>query len=43
MLGALHGADAFPPAMTAQVREVNGLDLAPLAAQLLALRRRAAL
>lgn len=40
VLGALHGTDAFPPAMTAQVREVNGLDLAPLAEELLALRRR---
>lgn len=40
VLGALHGTDAFPSAMTAQVREVNGLDLAPLAEELLALRRR---
>ncbi|MEO2099058.1 MAG: ADP-ribosylglycohydrolase family protein [Brachybacterium sp.] len=40
VLGALHGTDVFPPAMTAQVREVNGLDLAPLAEELLALRRR---
>lgn len=42
VLGALHGTAAFPTAMTAQVREVNGLDLAPLAEELLALRRRTA-
>lgn len=40
VLGALHGASAFPASMTAKVREVNGLDLEPLAEELLALRRR---
>jgi len=38
VLGALHGPRAFPLAAVEQVRDVNRLDLAPLARRLLALR-----
>jgi ADP-ribosylglycohydrolase len=38
MLGATHGLDAFPSEAVAQVRRVNGLDLAPLVDALLSLR-----
>lgn len=39
MVGARTGASALPPDAVRTVREVNGLDLDPLAADLLALRR----
>ncbi|HYJ76388.1 MAG TPA: ADP-ribosylglycohydrolase family protein [Kineosporiaceae bacterium] len=39
MAGARTGASALPPDVVRTVREVNGLDLDPLAADLLALRR----
>jgi ADP-ribosylglycohydrolase len=38
ILGATHGAGAFPAAELAQVEEVNGLDLRETASRLLALR-----
>ena len=38
ILGACHGADAFPAAARATVARVNGLDLGPLADNLLAIR-----
>lgn len=38
VLGALHGASAFPSAAVRQVLEVNQLDLPPLARRLLAVR-----
>ncbi|HEX7350838.1 ADP-ribosylglycohydrolase family protein [Brachybacterium sp.] len=38
MLGALHGPEAFPSTAVQQVLEVNRLDLAPVARQLLAVR-----
>jgi ADP-ribosylglycohydrolase len=36
--GACHGAAAFPDAARRTVAQVNGLDLAPLAGDLLAIR-----
>jgi len=38
MLGATHGVAAFPESACTRVREVNGLELEPLAEALLALR-----
>ena len=38
ILGACHGADAFPAAARATVARINGLDLGPLADNLLAIR-----
>lgn len=38
VLGSIHGAGVFPADLTEQVRQVNRLELEPLAADLLALR-----
>ncbi|WP_243794335.1 ADP-ribosylglycohydrolase family protein [Saccharopolyspora gloriosae] len=39
VLGAVHGAEAFPDAAVRRVLDINGLDLATLARRLLAVRR----